>query len=460
MSIRVSSLALVLGLFCSSYSSADTTGNLVTDNSCQAWQVTPGTLCVNQNWWGGTSGGHVLQINNNDGKMFFGYTEQIAARAWAINQALAQSGLQVDGFNYRWELKNANVESGQGRAQDPLVVTVNIVDINNTVVESYTYDYSRPLTGQWYQFAGTETFNTPYSSTYLNELQFSVRGRDAGFWAGYYGPEFRLQELSLNYSPVTPNAIGAEVDQCSQVPVTDPTCPGFIGNQSIIEDVAIIEQPIIQEPVIVEPIAEAITVVETITTPAEPIQAPTEQPAPQQVQVVEQTQTNEVQTTNTISTSRILSIVQNSTEGQDGNISTQVLTQGTQLPQNVVSSATMGSSQTQQTSANEQQGANDNTSQSSGDQNGDRSLMAGLNSNEGEQRNENSEQTEDTLGYANVNLGNVSLNAYNAVLPDVAFYISEEIYKRQYVPDSKRGLRMGLANEIKWNQMVDLQYTK
>lgn len=50
---------------------------------------------------------------------------------------------------------------------------------------------------------------------------------------------------------------------------------------------------------------------------------------------------------------------------------------------------------------------------------------------------------------------------YTIALPDRAdFYQAREVYRRTFVPDSRRGLRMGLASELKFNEMVDQQYNR
>ena len=50
-------------------------------------------------------------------------------------------------------------------------------------------------------------------------------------------------------------------------------------------------------------------------------------------------------------------------------------------------------------------------------------------------------------------------NAYGELaIPGVDFYQSDEIYKDKKVPENLRGLRNGLASELLWNKMVDMQY--
>jgi hypothetical protein len=50
-------------------------------------------------------------------------------------------------------------------------------------------------------------------------------------------------------------------------------------------------------------------------------------------------------------------------------------------------------------------------------------------------------------------------NAYGELaIPGVDFYNSDEIYKDKKIPENQRALRNGLASELKWNDMVDMQY--
>lgn len=52
-------------------------------------------------------------------------------------------------------------------------------------------------------------------------------------------------------------------------------------------------------------------------------------------------------------------------------------------------------------------------------------------------------------------------NAYGQLaIPGVDFYADEEIYKNARIPDAKRGARNGLAQQVLWDKMVDMQYNK
>jgi len=43
-------------------------------------------------------------------------------------------------------------------------------------------------------------------------------------------------------------------------------------------------------------------------------------------------------------------------------------------------------------------------------------------------------------------------------IPGIDFYQPDSIYQNKFVPENQRALRNGLASELKWNKMVDMQY--
>ena len=55
---------------------------------------------------------------------------------------------------------------------------------------------------------------------------------------------------------------------------------------------------------------------------------------------------------------------------------------------------------------------------------------------------------------------NAGFNSYKSSLVDGIFYEDKDIYLNKTIPDNKRGLRNGLANEILHNRLVDLQWQR
>ena len=205
-----------------------TTGDLIGDNS-QYWS---GCYTINEGW-GGDRGGQCPTINDNyGGQINYGYIEQTLTNIAAIDVALKNAGLETTGYTYSWNVKNANANifhGIQGANQDPFSVTISIVDENKNIVFEKTYDYS--YTTNWITSRGTETFENPFDLDTIDSIQLSIKGYDAGYWAGRYGPEFSKPDVRLNYrvrqdTGPSPEEMLFE-QQCSADPISNPACPGY-----------------------------------------------------------------------------------------------------------------------------------------------------------------------------------------------------------------------------------------
>lgn len=209
-------LLTLVAFFCfSSYSNSQevkTTPNLIQP---YGWQ---GCLTQYQGWiWAGNSGGPCPVQRSGDGAILFSFGEYTLHQSIAINQALSGTGIQIRGYDYSWTIKNANAGSGQSPAYDPLNINVSLYDATNTnVLESRNYDYSYRL-DNWVTFSGTEEYKNRYSLASVGNINVSISGRDAGYWAGYYGAEINNISLRLRYS----------VDICAANPLSSPDCPGY-----------------------------------------------------------------------------------------------------------------------------------------------------------------------------------------------------------------------------------------
>jgi hypothetical protein len=210
-------LGLASWLFFSFYSNAQdiqTSSNIVNQSG---WQG-----CLTQHngmIWGGTSGGPCPVQRSGDGAILFSYGGSVLHQNIAINQALANSGtgIQVRGYQYGWTIKNANAGSGQNPSFDPMTIRVSLYDSSNiNIIETKTYDYGRRI-NDWTRFTGTEEFKNNYSLASLGNFSVSISSRDAGNWAGYYGPEIRDIDIRLRYS----------IDPCGANPLSSPTCEGY-----------------------------------------------------------------------------------------------------------------------------------------------------------------------------------------------------------------------------------------
>jgi len=171
--------------------------------------------------WGGTTGGPCPVQRSGDGAILFSYGGSLLYQNIAINQALANSGtgIQVRGYQYGWTIKNANAGSSQNPSYDPLSIRISLYDnTNKNIIEDKTFDYGQRI-NDWTRYTGTQPFINyeKYSLASVGNLSISISSRDAGYWAGYYGPEIRDIDVRLKYS----------VDPCGANPLASPTCEGY-----------------------------------------------------------------------------------------------------------------------------------------------------------------------------------------------------------------------------------------
>jgi hypothetical protein len=165
---------------------------------------------------GFSGGGNGPAYNPLTNTLIFGYTEKtatqrITAEAFAIQHALdlSNSGIKINGYNYSWQINNSGENSGT------LTGKVEMLRGGNAL-QSYTYNYSAPTQG-FETKTGTQTFNNPQDLLAADEITLSFTGKDARFWAGYYGPQVRQPSLTLNYT----------TDPCMSNPAYSSTCAGF-----------------------------------------------------------------------------------------------------------------------------------------------------------------------------------------------------------------------------------------
>ena len=208
MSLRFLSAIVFAVISTAAVAQTQSTGNLITNN----WTgVSPYT---------GTGGnttshnGNVTGYNSSNNTIYFGYNQGTASQLIGINQALSGTGIQVNGYNWSWEIDNNNYDNRQG-STDTLTATINTLNASNQTVHTFSQTYNTRFT--WTTFSGTQTYANPYLATDLSSLQVQFSGRDVGFWAGYYGPMVRNVNIGLNYT----------VDQCTVNPQSSPTCNGY-----------------------------------------------------------------------------------------------------------------------------------------------------------------------------------------------------------------------------------------
>ena len=159
---------------------------------------------------GGYSGGSQAGYNASNNTIYFGYNQNTVAYTYAFSQALQNSGMTITGYNYSWDYLNQNPYNGT------LSAKVNFAGTNGTSL--YTKGWTLGTTTDWTNVSGTETFaNNGLLASNIANFSLSFTGKDARWWAGFYGPQVRNPSMSLNYT----------FDVCSTDPLSNPSCPGY-----------------------------------------------------------------------------------------------------------------------------------------------------------------------------------------------------------------------------------------
>jgi hypothetical protein len=203
--VSVFAAILTAGFACSVNAQNLVSGNILSP-TVNSWT---GTV---QGQNGGYSGGTTPAFNPNTNTIIFGYTTATAAQTIAINQALSGTGIQVGGYNYSWSINNDPATGQYGT----LTGSVVLKDSVGNALQTYNYNYLQQ-SGGFIQYSGTESFPQNYSLANLSNLEVSFTGKDARFWAGYYGPQVRNPSITLNYT----------VDPCAGNPAYSPSCPNY-----------------------------------------------------------------------------------------------------------------------------------------------------------------------------------------------------------------------------------------
>ena len=237
---------LVASLFFCSYSNAQVVTNPtqtspdLLEPDASKWSGTFGT-----GWWGGSQqvgppGSDPNKLPTDTG-FIWGGNANVLSTTIAINQALQAAGVQVNGFEYEWRVKNgnANIYANQPGIDD-FIIEVDIYDAQGNVYATYQYDYS--YSHNWTTHSGQELFTDPFlPPSYFSSVEISAQGSDSANWQGWYGPEFNVQDSSFSvifsanpchnnplYAPQCQGYANALFNQqCTQNPLYDPTCPGY-----------------------------------------------------------------------------------------------------------------------------------------------------------------------------------------------------------------------------------------
>ena len=199
-----------------------------TNGTGRDWQATTG--CLNASTsnggdgsWAGTSGGSCANIGTNgDGAIRFGYNTTVVSQTQdIIDDALKVAGVHVVGYLWQWKVKNYNANdtsANQVNKQDPLYVRVIVKDNDGNVLDEREWDYSYSISN-WEQKSGMHWYDPFLMGDKVDTLTLEVEGKDAGFWAGWWGPEFREAGIYSIF-------VYKEPLDCSD-PLNDARCPGY-----------------------------------------------------------------------------------------------------------------------------------------------------------------------------------------------------------------------------------------
>jgi hypothetical protein len=124
------------------------------------------------------------------------------------------AGVKINGYNYSYEVRNMNGDDRQPGI-DTFTVSQLLRGPQNSVLLSSNQYYNTKF--DWQAVSGTRTAANPYNIADTTYIQFGITGGDNGYWGGYFGPQIRNVNMSLNYS----------IDPCATNPAYSPTCPGF-----------------------------------------------------------------------------------------------------------------------------------------------------------------------------------------------------------------------------------------
>lgn len=227
-------------VFFSSYSNSQETTSDLLEPSAQEWDGS-----YNTGYWGGVAGGPNPNRLPNDTGFIWSYGQNAISTTIAINNALQEQGIQVNGYQYKWRVKNANANVfTQQPGIDPFDITVEIYKADGSLYQTYNYDYGH--SHNWTNHEGTELFTDNFlPPSFFGNIDITATGQDSGYWAGWYGPEFNVNqsEFNLIYSTnpchnnplYNPNCIGyAEAyaqqlydQQCQASALYDTGCPGY-----------------------------------------------------------------------------------------------------------------------------------------------------------------------------------------------------------------------------------------
>lgn len=195
---------------------SDTTADILDSITGPTGSYTP---CSGSTCWAGYAGGQTPSWNGYAAR--WGYGGGWLNWSIAMNQVLQDNGIQVEGYQYKWVVKNYNandINNDRSGYPDHLLIDLKIYDQSGNQVYFKRFNYTQVIS-DWTEFTGAEYFTNPFSPGNIGNINLSALGDDHGYWAGWYGPEFDYNASSLNliYS----------ADPCYNNPLYGPQCEGY-----------------------------------------------------------------------------------------------------------------------------------------------------------------------------------------------------------------------------------------
>lgn len=451
---------MVLLCCTSSLSYSDTTGNILDPSTISgSYESCSGSDC-----WGGLSGGS--NPSWNGGTARWGHGAGILAWNYALEQALASAGINIDGYNYSWYVKNFDAESSQTDGHDYMRISVRFYDANNN--ELWGKQYNLDGDYGWTYFNGQELFTNPLSGGDVQTVIIRAEGDDPGYWAGHYGPEFDVSasSVTLIYSN----------NPCFPDPLISASCDGYAEAyaaqqlEELMEELnAPMEETNVTETAPTQTISQSTGSQPSASTGGNP--EPTQEMA---VQETIDTREDKKDSKSNLALARSLDAANNfdvssvsgaptadagldvaaAAEQQviggslDASMDQAVSGLGGLPSNNTTSEQNQQASQTREERQERREKLKELTESKANE-------IAEENA-EAESLDEQAQQQMEQLALMNYVPGfdtyGIALNG--GVYPDVAFY------KPTTVPESKRGLRNGLAQQLLHEKMIDMQYRR
>ncbi len=195
-----------------------TTPNLITSGTNHTWTgVTTGAIPAGCATAGPCPGGPSPIYDPSTNTVSFSYNSNAyVGQTIAINNALASvgAGVKINGYNYGYQVRNMNGDDRQP-GTDTFTVATALRGANNSVLLSHNQYFNTKF--EWTTYSGTKTATTPIDPANATYLQIGIQGGDNGYWGGYFGPQIRNVNMSLNYT----------VDPCAANPAYSPSCANY-----------------------------------------------------------------------------------------------------------------------------------------------------------------------------------------------------------------------------------------